>query len=227
MNVLLLGPSGLIGNLALGILLKDERVKKLIIISRRKVEYKVASKIANCENRIVNIVGNLAEFTIEDFHQHGIDKIDICLCALGTTIKKAKTKEEFQKVDLDLVVKMAKLSKEMGANHFGVISAQGASHSSPFFYSRVKAMMEAEVMRIKFNSTTIIRPGLLIGERVEHRPMEQAFIKFSPILDKVLIGKMKQFRGIKAEKVALVLVQTGLNSTPGIHIVENLQLLDS
>ena len=68
-------------------------------------------------------------------------------------MKKAKTKENFEKVDLDYPLQIASLAKKRGIQHFLVISAVGSNKKSPFFYSRVKGEMEQQLIR--FESTTV------------------------------------------------------------------------
>lgn len=61
------------------------------------------------------------------------EEIDDVFCCLGTTIKKAKTKEAFREVDYSYPLQLGKVGKEHGAHRYMVISAIGASPSSRFF----------------------------------------------------------------------------------------------
>ncbi|ERM01590.1 hypothetical protein Q644_20845 [Brucella intermedia 229E] len=49
----------------------------------------------------------------------------------------------------------------------------GANRNSPFFYSRVKGELEADLAMLDFPSLTLVRPGGLIGgDRAERRAGE-------------------------------------------------------
>ena len=84
MNILLAGATGLVGSKTLQFLIEDQRVSKIIVVSRKKCE------IHN--EKIINIVGELSQLTKEKINSFGINNIDSALCALGTTIKNVKTK---------------------------------------------------------------------------------------------------------------------------------------
>jgi uncharacterized protein YbjT (DUF2867 family) len=217
MKVLLFGSTGLIGNLTLKNLIEDSRVDQIVIVTRKKSEIQ--------HSKILKIVSSFEELNREVFLQSGVSHIDGALCALGTTIKKVKTKEAFRKVDLEYVIQSCDLAIELGAKHFGVISAEGASSNSPIFYSKTKGEMEEILMQKKISSLVILRPGLLLGERKESRPMEKLFIIVTPILNNLLHGSLKKYRGIEASKVAYFLTQSLFESNFGTKIIDNLKML--
>ena len=118
---------------------------------------------------------------------------------------------------------MGSLAKKMGAKHFGVISAEGASPNSLIFYSKIKGLMENELTKIDFNTLAILRPGLLLGERItsnsEKRFFESLFIQTLPKFDFILSGPFKRFRGIDSLVVAKVLVDSCFSTDKKIRII--------
>ena len=90
---------------------------------------------------------------------------DAAICATGTTIKKAGSKEAFRSVDHDLPLSFARLAHQAGTQNFALVSAIGASVDSSFFYARVKGELERDVREIGFRSLTILRPSIIEGER--------------------------------------------------------------
>ncbi|WP_343314182.1 hypothetical protein AAIB41_03295 [Brucella sp. BE17] len=70
---------------------------------------------------------------------------EAAICTLGTTIGKAGSREAFRQVDHDYP--------------FAVVSAKGANRNSPFFYSRVKGEVEADLAALAFPSLTLVRSG--------------------------------------------------------------------
>ncbi len=216
-NVLLAGASGLVGGHALDLLLEQNDVDKIIIVARRSQNLK--------SPKIVEVIGELSELHEKDLRSYGVDHIDVGLCALGSTIKKAGSKEAFKKVDKDYVLEAGKFSKRFGAQSFSVISSLGADKDSPIFYNKTKGEMEEGLRAMNFKTLTIIRPSLLIGERKEVRVAEKFFIKLSPILNKTMIGPLKKYRGIEAHKVAAFLTESVSNQESGVVIIENSQML--
>jgi hypothetical protein len=67
------------------------------------------------------------------------------ICALGTTIRKAGSKDVFARVDRDYMAAFAALGRAAGASHFGLVSAVGADARSSNFYLRTKGEAEAAV----------------------------------------------------------------------------------
>ena len=145
-------------------------------------------------------------------------------CCLGTTIKTAGSKEAFRKVDLDYVVNVAKAAKENGVNHFAVVSAMGADKNSNIFYNKTKGEMEDAIKTIGFNSTYIIRPSLLLGDRKEFR-FGELLGKFIMITLSFLIPK--KYRAIYDVQVALAMIHFMNQAENGFFVKENDELLNN
>jgi type II secretory pathway pseudopilin PulG len=73
------------------------------------------------------------------------ENIEIAICCLGSTMRQARTKDNFYKIDHDGVIQFAKYSKARGARKFIVVSAAGSSAKSKVFYNKVKGMVEEKV----------------------------------------------------------------------------------
>ena len=216
-NIILAGSSGLVGSYALQNLLSDNRVGKIILVSR------TAQDILN--PKIIQVISSLDLLDSVDLNNYGIDFVDAAICALGSTIKKAGDKEAFKKVDKDFVINIASLSKRHGSTQFAVVSALGAQAKSRFFYNQVKGEMEEALRALNFSKLTIIRPSLILGERKEMRSAELFFQKISPFLSTTLIGPLKKYRGIEASAVAKHLTEAIFNNDNGLTIIENAAML--
>jgi uncharacterized protein YbjT (DUF2867 family) len=217
-NILLAGSSGLVGGMTLTLLLNDKRVEKIILVSR------TSQKITN--PKIIQIITSLDLLDTINLKDFGVDRIDAGLCALGSTIKKAGSKDDFKKIDCDFVVNVAKFSKKFGANQFAVISALGADSRSSIFYNQVKGVMEEALKDLNFNKLSIFRPSLILGERKEVRAGERLLIKISPFLSATLIGPLKKYRGIEAHKLARHLADSISTEHKGVKIIENAEMLN-
>ncbi|MFO0602790.1 MAG: NAD(P)H-binding protein [Polyangiales bacterium] len=107
-------------------------------------------------------------------------------CALGTTIKKAGSREAFRAVDHDAVLAFARAAKARGASRFYVVTALGADAGSLVFYNRVKGETEEALRAMGFEALAIARPSLLVGERAESRPGERLAIALTGALKPLL-----------------------------------------
>src|SRR5690606_17209695 len=123
-HILLAGATGLTGEHLLDRLLNEPTVARVLAPTRRPLAE---------HPHLQNPVGPLVELLPQ------LDgRIDVAFCCLGTTIRQAGSQEAFRAVDLDLVLAAARRARELGARHFIVVSAVGASQTSPIFYNKVK-----------------------------------------------------------------------------------------
>jgi len=146
---------------------------------------------------------------------------EVLMVALGTTIRTAGSREAFRAVDHHHVVDCARTGLREGVRHLQVVSATGAHPRSPFFYSRVKGEMEAEVSDLPFDSVTLLRPSLLLGEREEPRSGERAAGLLLRPLSPLLLGPLQRLRPIEAETVARAMVRLALAPPFGVLPVES------
>jgi uncharacterized protein YbjT (DUF2867 family) len=205
-TALVLGATGLIGKELVKVLYESDQYEKIKLLVRRPIE--LESKV--CEEHIVDF---------KDLHKyHDLFHVSDVFCCLGTTIKKAKTKEAFRKVDYEYPVESANLAKENGAEKFLIVSSMGADPKSLFFYSRVKGDLEATLNSLNLPSLHIFRPSLLLGERSEFRFGEKIAEKASGVINKLMVGPLRPYRGIQARKVAAAMAFVAQSNKKGNNI---------
>jgi len=199
-KALVIGSTGLIGkNLLFELCKKDIEV---IALTRRPMR--------NLPDNV-----NLLEINFDGFLENDsfpvCDHIYICL---GTTIKKAGSKSEFKKVDLDYCLAFAKKAREFGATKISLVSSVGANPSVKNFYLKTKGELEEEIKSIDFAEINIFRPSLLLGHRDESRSIEKIGQNLSLLINLFLIGYLSKYKCVKAETVAYSMA----NSTPNYGI---------
>tara|TARA_B100000965_G_scaffold15786_1_gene11939 strand:+ start:296 stop:949 length:654 start_codon:yes stop_codon:yes gene_type:complete len=115
-----------------------------------------------------------------------------------------KTKTAFRKVDLDLVVSIAKKARDTGIQNIAVVSAVGSSINSFNFYLDTKARMEEQILTLGFKKTIFAKPGHLLGPRDDSRI--DNWVKLIEFLGKIyglfLIGPLKKYKNVDAKEVA-------------------------
>lgn len=211
-SALIAGATGLVGSELLDTLIQNEAYETIHVLNRKKVNYNVSKVIEH-----VIDFNNLASFSPEK-------PIDHVFCCLGTTIKKAKTKKNFRRVDFEYVVELAGKAKQWNASKFLVISALGANPDSSIFYNRVKGEMEEALQELNLPHLFIFRPSLLMGNRSESRPAEKTAIIVYKVINPLFIGKLKKYKGIKIDKVARAMIETALNNHSSFKIFESDEL---
>lgn len=202
-TILIAGSTGLVGNIALTQALGDARVTKVVAPTRRALQAhpKFVSPLVDYEAL-----------------PHDADwwRCDAVVCALGTTRAKAGSAEAFYRVDHDYPLIMAKHARAHGARAFALVSAIGADAGSRLLYNRTKGEVEASIATLDYPSYTIVRPGLIGGERQEFRAMERVSEAILSVLGPVL---PRQWRISPAENIAAALIEAALAAKPGRHIV--------
>ncbi|MBU1568043.1 MAG: NAD(P)H-binding protein [Proteobacteria bacterium] len=194
-KALLVGATGLVGNLVLQLLLKNSFYSEITILVRNRFIQ---------THRKLKVIET--DFTHLDEKLNHVSSKDI-FCCLGTTIKKAGSEEAFKKVDYSLVLEVAKLIRKQGAEQFIVISAMGANSSSKFFYNRIKGEMEEALKELGYPCLRIVRPSLLLGHRDEFRLAERIGIIMSPFWKLFLVGSLKKYCPVEAKTVARFMVK--------------------
>ena len=205
-TALILGATGLIGKELVKIISENEQYDKILLLVRKSFEI----NNERCEIQIVNF---------DELHEYSeLFQVNDVFCCLGTTIKKAKTKEAFRKVDYEYPVEAAKLAKKNGVEKFLIVSAMGADANSRIFYNRVKGELEETLKKLNLPSLQIFRPSLLLGNREEFRLGEKIAEKASGFLNFIMIGPLRPYRGIQAKKVADAMVVIAQSNKKGTVI---------
>jgi uncharacterized protein YbjT (DUF2867 family) len=207
-SVLLAGASGLVGAEVLDQLKADPTVARIVVIGRRPMP----SLDPRIEAHVVDF---------DTLSSHGdLFAVDQIICALGTTMKRAGSKEAFRRVDLEYPLAMARLGLAHGARHFLLVSALGADVDSRVFYNQVKGEVEDGLRPLAYRSVTIVRPSLLLGKRKEFRPFE----RLAMIVGEVVPGR---YRPVRARDVAKALVTSARKDEPGLRIIESEQIKEA
>ncbi|MEW9050649.1 MAG: NAD-dependent epimerase/dehydratase family protein [Neobacillus sp.] len=205
-TALVLGATGLVGSELVKILLEKQNYEKIILLVRKRIP----------------IEHDMIEQHVIDFEQLSeykeLFKASNIFCCLGTTIKKAKTKMAFRKVDFTYPLEAASFSKEMGAEKYLIVTAMGANAKSYFFYNQVKGEVEEALRDLDLPSLHIFRPSLLLGKREEFRFGEKVAETASSVLNTLLVGPLRPYRGIHAKKVAEAMAVVAESSKTGNHV---------
>ncbi|WP_194774252.1 NAD-dependent epimerase/dehydratase family protein [Pararhodonellum marinum] len=227
------GGSGLIGTQLLHQLFLESKYDYVISVARRELSIK-NHKLIQVKVDFENFGGAHLEESLRsgdlggDNHgliKHLKDKTYVMhsFCALGTTIKKAGSKEAFFKIDHDYVINFAKWAKELGAKKFLYVSSLGADAGSSIFYNQVKGQVEEDLKKIGFDYLGIFQPSILLGDRKESRLGED--------IGKVVMrlvtapGLFKKYKPIYDHKVAKAMLYQALEkSSQGVEIISSVEM---
>ncbi len=208
MRIALLGSTGLVGRNVVQLLARLDEVESV---------YCPVRSIPNLGQMGVLQGASKFKFNVIDFsdlQSLNFSGCDAVMCCLGTTRKQAGSRSAQEKVDVRLPLTLAAIAKKQGVPHFLCVSAQGANSHSPFFYNRLKGMLEEGLTMMNFNALTLVRPSLLLGKHKDKRFGEE-------LLQKVFGAHPEwipeRLRPVHAETVAAHLVAS-LLKPPTEHV---------
>ncbi|XP_076352567.1 protein HTATIP2-like isoform X1 [Tachypleus tridentatus] len=206
-SVFILGASGEVGQELLKAVSAEDKFSEIILIGRRKIEEEPFTKY---EQRVIDFE------KIEDYGS-AFQDLEMGFCCLGTTKGKAGA-DGFFKVDHDYVVNSAKVAKQHGCKHFIFVSSSGANHKSKILYHKTKGLAEEDLKEVGFDRLSIFRPGFLLCNRRESRPLERAALTVM----KPITSLFPTLMSVPTNYLAKAMVKTVLTpSTVKVEIIEN------
>jgi uncharacterized protein YbjT (DUF2867 family) len=129
---------------------------------------------------------------------------DVLFSALGTTLAQAKSKDAQYKVDFTYQYTVAKIAATKGVSRYVLVSSAGANAASNAFYIKMKGELENAVLSLPFEIISIMRPGILDGNRIQNRPAEKIGIIILNGLNN--LGLLKRYKPIQASIVAKAMI---------------------
>ncbi|PJZ68496.1 nucleoside-diphosphate sugar epimerase [Leptospira perolatii] len=203
------GGTGLIGRHLIQELLLDNEWEKVYVLVRKPSPWE--------HSKLVPIQMNWDDLQSYHFPKDATH----AFCALGTTMNRAGSKENFRKVDYQYVIDFAKAAKSSQITHFSVVSALGADANSFVFYNKVKGEMEASLKSLGFIYLGIFRPSLLEGDREEFRFGEKLGSFFAKLINPLLFGPLRKYRSILGFVVAKAMLNAAWALDGGTFVFES------
>lgn len=206
LRVMLVGATGLVGGHCLTQLLADDTFTEVVVPSRRALPLEHPK-----------LTVQILDFAKLREHPE-LFQVDMVICCLGTTRRKAGSRSAFRQVDYGYTRDVAELAMQQRVRCFILVSALGANSQSTFFYNRIKGRAEWAVRTLSFRTVHLVRPSLLLGKRRERRRREGLARWWLRLLSPVLLGPLRRFRPVEAERVAGLLVHLARSEELGQHV---------
>ena len=200
MKAIVIGATGLVGNLILKELISDNDFSEVRIFVRKPT--------GMINPKLKEIVTPMTDINILSSEIQG----DVLFNALGTTIKKAGSQKEQQRIDRDLPIVFAKIASENGVKIMLNVSSLGANLNGGF-YLKTKAEMENGTQKYFPGSVFHFRPGFLVGNRKEFRLVEKITSGVMKVIDPILTGSSKKYKSMPADKLAKAMISLSKNPT--------------
>jgi uncharacterized protein YbjT (DUF2867 family) len=208
-HALIIGSTGFVGSYLIQELFNSPNFDSVIVLVRRSVfdsNPKLREIIFDFENKDA----------IND-----LEPVNHVFCCLGTTIKTAGSKDAFRFVDYELPLRFAQWAEKIKADSFSIVTAMGANSDSSIFYNRTKGELEDEIKKLSISIIQIFQPSLIMGPRKEPRFGELIIKGLMTVINPIMIGPLKKYRGIHAKTIARGMVFHLDNSGQGVSVFES------
>jgi len=212
-NVVIAGASGVVGARALHHLLASDNVTRVVAVGRRlltRQHKKLVSRMVDVRSKTA-IASAMPDGTA------------VAICCLGTTLKRAGSKEAFRAVDYGAVVAFAEAAREKGAQRFVLVSSVGANPRAGNFYLRTKGETEETLARLGYTQLTVLRPSFIDdeGARDEYRPLERVMLPIARLVFSIA-GKTSRYAPVSADVIGQTIVRLAFDDT-----AERVRVVDS
>ena len=208
---ILFGSSGLVGSFIAKKL--KETKHKFLAVNRKKLSF-----LSDEEQQIIT---DFSETNFSDVNK-GFISLGFPLEWYDLIFMRSKIKKVFQEVDYVLIMDIAQRLKNSGCETLSIVSAVGANKSSPNFYLSIKGRLEEDLINLGFSKLILARPGHLLGKRSKKKDFGTRIIEFIGLLSHpFMVGKLKKYRNIKAEKIASLLIEASSDKYgDGTYVIE-------
>ena len=206
-SVVMLGATGAVGNHAALTLAQLPYMQRLSLLGRRPADNIAGSFVAQ----------HAVDVLQPDSYQALLSGHDTAICALGVGEPSKMDKAQFVRIDRDAVLDFARACKQAGVRHFELLCAIGANSKSSSFYLRTKGELEDGLKALNFERLSLFEPSMIITPANRYGVGQAVLLKAMPLIDRALIGSLRKFRSIRAERLGVALAMNLLTDKPGVE----------
>ncbi|ENW20900.1 Rossmann-fold NAD(P)-binding domain-containing protein [Acinetobacter haemolyticus] len=211
-KAIIIGATGLVGQALVSELQQSDSFETITVVVRKKLD-------------TLDSYSKVNQLVIEDFlllNDEDVNTYTHAFSCLGSTIKKAGSKEAFYAIDYEINAHFADLIQDKNI-HFLIVSALGANANSPVFYNKVKGELEDYLKSLSIFKLSIFQPSLLIGKRSDVRLLEDMAQTAFKLIEKKWTKPFK-FKPVTAEQLAHTMVVAARTQSAAFKLYDNLAI---
>lgn len=211
-KAIVIGATGLVGQALVSELQQSDSFEAITVVVRKKLD-------------TLDSYSKVNQLVIEDFlllNDEDVNTYTHAFSCLGSTIKKAGSKEAFYAIDYEINAHFADLIQDKNI-HFLIVSALGANANSPVFYNKVKGELEDYLKSLSIFKLSIFQPSLLIGKRSDVRLLEDMAQTAFKLIEKKWTKPFK-FKPVTAEQLAHTMVVAAQTQSAAFKLYDNLAI---
>ena len=188
-NVIMIGATGAVGGHALATLLEMPQIERVTTLGRRLIEDIDSPKLTQ----------HIVDMSDPASYSQLIDGHDCAICTLGVGEPSKVSREDFVRVDKEMVLGFAAACRAGGVGHFELLSSVGVSSTSRSFYLRTKGELEDALRALSFERLSLFHPSMIMTPNNRYGFTQAVALAVWPKLDAVLRGGAESYRGVKVE----------------------------
>jgi len=214
----MMGATGAVGNHCALKLSQMEDVNQLTLLGRRTADNITGDSVKQ----------NSIDISNPDSYAEHLKGHNIAICTLGVGEPSKVSKEVFIKIDKEAVLTFATACKAAGIEHFELLSSVGVNAKSKSFYLRTKGELEEGLRALNFKRLSLFHPSMILTPTNRYGLTQAIALKVTPILNPLLIGSTKRYRGIPVEILGKAFAANLNESYEGVEILhwENFKKLN-
>jgi uncharacterized protein YbjT (DUF2867 family) len=207
-SVVMIGATGAVGSRVVLTMEGMSDVSRVTLLGRRPLEGVTSSKVSQSTVDIMDPASYAA-----DLPRH-----EAAICTLGVGQPSKVSKDEFVRIDKRAVLDFAASCKDAGVRHFELLGSVGANPGSPSFYLRTKGELEEALKALNFERLSLFRPSMILTPTNRYGLSQAVTLAVWPRLKPILIGGLRQYRGVDVDRLGRAMALNLRRSTTGVEV---------
>lgn len=146
--------------------------------------------------------------------------METAICTLGVGEPSNVTKEQFERIDKDMVLVFAKACKSAGVKHFELLSSVGTDAKSRSYYLRIKGELINELGLLRFERLSIFQPSMILTPTNRYGFSQGILLAVWPAFSRLLIGGLRKYRGVKVDDLGRSIAENIFRPGGGVEYLD-------
>lgn len=209
-SVVMLGATGAVGGQVVATLSDVPEVTRLTLLGRRAVVGLDAARVTQ------HVIDPAEPANYERF----LAGHSTAICTLGVGQPSKVSREEFVRVDHDLVLAFARACRRQGVRHFELLGSVGADPGSRSFYLRTKGRLEEGLRSLEFERLSLFRPSMILTPANRYGASQAILLAVMPWVGPLLVGSWRRYRGVRVEDLGRAIARNATTRGVGVEVIE-------
>mgnify|MGYP003678364714 CR=1 FL=1 len=212
-SVVMIGATGAVGGQVCEVLRQSTRLERLTLLGRRRADG------FGEDDRVHQHV--VADLTKPETYRSRVAGHEVAICTLGVGEPSKVSKEEFKRIDHDMVLAFASACASQGVRHFQLLSSVGVTTSSASHYLRTKGELEESLRGLGFDRLSLFHPSMILTPTNRYGVTQGITLRAWPWLTPVLQWGLRRFRGVRVEDLGRsIALNVFTKSAAAVEILE-------